>query len=468
MENHLIALLDNAGLLKGNQVVEGRLRNISAHEIIELATQASEITSAERVGREDSSFTFTSSLSLAGGSDPCFMPSCRLQRVKELGQFAALYGDRVYVKCFLSDYVTNPSNVVHVHDDAIRESFAIDVAVLAYLRPLIEARRIVPVTPPTNRCPYCLSSHILFDERTSHRLNNAYKKLERRYFHEVEQRANLFGDELLVGLRGPDDLLEHGGGGHIFRRTPDFIKTMPTVYHRLRRGGELVLSPTVRKQLGLHSRLTSSVINNVVFELAMTQSLNTRLLTERQLEVDVLNGISGDVNVGTQNELIRKHLTLLLPFVAELEPTDLLRLRKGEEEALILFRKALSQAVDQVKGEGTMLDSKRLKAIYGDVLEPGLARLDAKIKTARGQLVRGTLRKAGAWTGAISFGMFTGLLPPTLVAAASALGLVKVVAELAELAMKVHDQRSEIQSDELYFLWRVRQIARTRRENRPK
>ena len=140
---------------------------------------------------------------------------------------------------------------------------------------------------------------------------------------------------------------------------------------------------------------------------------------------------------------------------------DVVNLREREPEAFVLFRKALSGAIDDVKSAGALTPSEA-RSIYGDVIAPGLAKLDQTIKTAR----KNTLKKIGdrafGWTAAISFGMYAGLLPDQLKVAAIALGLVKVGAEAIGSIAGTRSLDSMIRNENLFFLWKVRELSRRR------
>ena len=105
------------------------------------------------------------------------------------------------------------------------------------------------------------------------------------------------------------------------------------------------------------------------------------------------------------------------------------------------------------------INERHARELYGDVLEPSLVRLDLKLRNAHRGLVKTSRRKVFAWVGAITFGLFSGLLPSSLEAAAKALGLTKVLAELGESALQTGGNEDVIRNDDMYFLWKVRQAS---------
>ena len=62
---------------------------------------------------------------------------------------------------------------------------------------------------------------------------------------------------------------------------------------------------------------------------------------------------------------------------------------------------------------------------------------------------------------AISFGIYSGFIPADLIAAAKLLGMGKVAADFLKSAMERADTTASIREEEMYFLWRVRQAAKS-------
>ncbi|HEU4882601.1 MAG TPA: hypothetical protein VFT45_10160, partial [Longimicrobium sp.] len=167
------------------------------------------------------------------------------------------------------------------------------------------------------------------------------------------------------------------------------------------------------------------------------------------LHVTALNSLSAP-QARERNNVVFKHLSAMMPFVGDVDPADLVLLREREEESFILFRKALTVAVQALGAEQHKFSSEKARELYSDVLEPGLAVLDRRVKLAKRGL-RGMIRSAGAKIATLSFGMLPGVNP----SAAGALGLLQVAGE------KMLDGRAAseaaVRAEDLYFLWRVRQ-----------
>ena len=102
----------------------------------------------------------------------------------------------------------------------------------------------------------------------------------------------------------------------------------------------------------------------------------------------------------------------------------------GHIDFLDTQSEALNKAIDDVRAQRSNFSERDARLIYTDVVAPELARLDRAVKTARRETLKDVGRSIAGWSAAISFGMYTGLLPEQLLLAAKALGLTKVLADI--------------------------------------
>lgn len=455
--NHLLfEQIDNAGLLvDGNPNIEA-VAKMTAIDIVEFAEQSRELTSAKNLSQQEGFFTHSASLSLGGSSWPCWSPECRIEKARQLAQFAAFYSDRIYVHNFIADHLRHLESEKYPNEAMMQGTFANDLTVLQYLRPLVEAGIVVPITTP-HHCPHCFVKEVLHHD-TDKRLRSAIGHLAERYAKELtyslfKDRDGLFN----LVMKGPDDLLEHSYLAIVTPEAPPHYNKDRHLRKRVNQGIEVQLSRQVVEEMQLDIQMTDRVFQNVVFELVSAQCLNTSFVTERQIEVALLNDITPDNKIQMRNRAIRDNLTCLVPFIDDVSATDVLKLRNSEQEAFIRFRQALNKAVDESLSPGRQFGSAEARQVYQDIIRPELANLDSKIKVGRKSLFRDTAIEVGAWSAAIGFGLYTGIVPAALVPAASALGLTKVVADLGKGILKRIRPESEIKDADMYFIWKVRQ-----------
>lgn len=466
MQNILFEHLENAGLVRRGQPQLSRIYSLTAEEIAELGSESELITSVSELPREQGAFAHSATLSLGGGRTPCATVECRMRHADRLTSFATLLSDRVYVHNFLSDHADPPPPGDVAELDERRAVLAEDIHVLLRLRPLIEANLVVPVSSTAAYCDYRCIALGAFGPESERRFERERRRLEGRYLREVEVFAQEFDGKFAVECFACEELLEHGTSFKTYLTTPAPLARMPRLLQSVRSGKRIRLSSDVKRKLGGHKDFADEVLRSIMFEMATAQALGTAYLSERELPIKVLNAISGSPLISQRNEMLQRHLTVAIPFAADLPLGRLIQLRQREEEAFLLFRRALTRAADHVKAEGNDLLEKHAQQIYSDVIAPELARLDRTVITAKRGLVRSLGRSATAWVGAISFGMYTGMLPAELLAAAKALGMTKILADLGETAAQLRNTEANIQSEDMYFLWKVRELSRAHSESR--
>jgi hypothetical protein len=152
-------------------------------------------------------------------------------------------------------------------------------------------------------------------------------------------------------------------------------------------------------------------------------------------------------------------MTCLVPFLAGLSADELLRLREAEADSFIMFRQAFGKAVDEhIKLKSGKMTEKDAEAIYKQVIEPELARLNQKVKSAQSSIFKKSRAGALGWAAAISAGFYFGFVESSLIAAARALGFTKVAADLAS-GLIASSGEDSIRNENMYFLWKVRHYS---------
>lgn len=151
------------------------------------------------------------------------------------------------------------------------------------------------------------------------------------------------------------------------------------------------------------------------------------------------------------------------PWSRSVNTNDLLRLRQEEHEAFLLFRTALSKAVQEYQTHGLAFTERDAQAVFSDILEPRLASLDAKVKSARRLFRKDTLRRALGWIASISAGLYAGFITSNILAGATTFGAAKFAAEALASTMAKSDVKEPIRMDEMYYLWQVRELASKQR-----
>jgi len=458
MQTHITALFENSGFIQDNKPVWKRIRKAKLTKIADLCEQSCDISSYSALQPRPSIFSHTASAALGGDRHPCSSLECRLERVRQLVQFAALYSDKVYIRNLFQDY-TDISQLKKPRD-LILGRFTEDLLILSALLPLINAGRIQLVTFQ-GICPHCLSLEAL-EQNAKSDYDKAITDLTKRYLKEISYSVLYKEGSLALVGHGHQDLIPHGELLLEFTDPADLLSKAPSLLRKAKTTGEIKLTTAQANKIQAAQYFADPIITSVAFELGGTHFLKTSYLSDNDLELSFIRSLSKDPIVRRHTTLMSKYLTCIVPFIDSVNTTALIRLRDREQEAFSLFRAALTKAIEEYKSQGEAFTERDAQAVYADIIHPRLATLDAKIRSAKRTFRKGGLRKVLGWTGAISIGLYTGIFTADPLAGTAAFGVAKVGAELLESTMGTSDVEETIKQDDMYFLWKVRQLSDAR------
>lgn len=453
----LVALLDNNGLLFDQGINKDAITSLTPSRIRRFFGELSEITTYENLQPHRSLFTHSASLSLGGERMPCAMLECRLEKLNELIQFATFYSDRVYIKNFTYGHFLH-ERFASRDKSRLQMLLLEDVFLLNRLLPLIERGHIVPVTF-TNICHHCLVSKSISSD-SDDKVNNVTEYLKQRYLNEVKYYVEKAGAHYGVIAEGPEELLPHGRTVYTFSGRAPVIKKHPDIFNNLKSNDVITLSSEQVLALQPYNSYVEEALGSLAFELGSSHHLKTSYLSESELEINILKELTSDPTGIRRSNLMQKYLTCVVPFLSDIEPIDLIKLREGEGEHFIIFRQALNKAIDEYKKDTAILTERDAQAIYSEIIEPHIAKLDVKMKTASRKFQKNTRRKITSWVGAISTGFITGMFTSNFLAGTAAFGAVKAGADLIDDVLSSSDTEEVIRDDDMYFLWKVRKMSK--------
>jgi SpoVK/Ycf46/Vps4 family AAA+-type ATPase len=230
--------------------------------------------------------------------------------------------------------------------------------------------------------------------------------------------------------------------------------------------GQLVpLGQNIRKRLKVHDELAEIVGNNIAYEIAKAQSLNTTLLTSKSFFPCFLNAISNNPDIEQRNLIAMQHLSSIVPFAEDIEIKELVKLRERESLSFINYRKALNDAIDELRSSKTVFTEREARVLYSDVIAPNLASLERSVNDAKKHLRVQPIRSTIALVGVVSFGLYTGFIPTEMLEIAKLLGLGKIAIDLQKEILALRDTEKTIRSEEFYFLWKVRRKSKIKNDS---
>jgi hypothetical protein len=453
MSHPIFEMLENAGFISESSVNTDAVARARRSRIVDMALDSVDLTSTSQIERSGTIFSHTASLALSGHPSPCTGLGCRLKAVNDLAQFAAFYSDKVYINNGLASVANGHG---HRELSELRQRFNDELELLLTLRPLIDLGIIVPVTPTEELiCFHCLGKSVL-KSSDSAKFDRSLRSVTNRFLKEVniDIECDEWGD-LYLHIRGDDELVEHGFLNLAFGNIKKLKKSNPRLASTLIKHGIAPLSKSMRKHSKIDHILAHDIFNDIGFEMAMSQSLGSSVVTSHSIDVEIMKDFVETHELNRRNSIIERHLTCMVPYLNSVTTSELIDLRNAENDAFISFRHTFAKAIDNhIKGTSGRFTEKDAEAIYRDIIQPELARMNRKAKAAGGSIFRKSRANVLGWAAAITTGVYFGFVESSIAAAAQALGLTKVAAELASGLMSTSKEDS-VRDENFFFLWKA-------------
>jgi hypothetical protein len=462
---HLFEVLQRAGLISRGKPDLRAIMSVPFSRMIDIADAISGSLNPPAAHRLASPYIHSVCLGLGGAPAECEHRRCRLSMISSLARFAGLYSDGVMIHNFFADYGSVAGHPPKRDSEEFRCRIADHITVALSVRPLIDAGLIRLFSPASlqdrhHLCMNCLAKHI-FGEPGHRRFKESFDQLSNQCLASMSVEAFYENDPYHLRCRVPEELYEHGGIVY-FGELPDNLTKLPRILSRINRGERVQLSKASRRTIGIHRRVASIPIKSIVYHAAVTNALSTSFLTHRKLDIELLHAISGDPVVQRRNDIIPEHFQLMLPFADGVPVSQLLKLRKREEEAFFRFQAAMHRTVAEVRSVRGDITAQDARNLYGDVIRPRLAELDQKIQEAKRDLIRYPAASLAGTVAVLGFGFFSGMLAAQLQAVIGALGAYKTVHELTAKTIELSDVKKAVRHDDMYFLWRARNLSKTK------
>jgi hypothetical protein len=146
-------------------------------------------------------------------------------------------------------------------------------------------------------------------------------------------------------------------------------------------------------------------------------------------------------------------LHVSFPTLENVPINELIAIRSTNQDAFIAFRNAITRAAREMSANNGALNHKELSnRITLDVIEPELANLNQRLRSAK----RSLTRKAATTIVLSSVGTLCaaslGLFPA---AAIGALGTAAAISNISKDVSKYIDEKREIELSDMYFIWKA-------------
>ncbi len=420
--------------------------NLSNSEIRKALDSFNGVIFSEKVDLDISSsmFNFIANTDLSGGIEHCSSSKCRMEKVKQMANFASLYADVVLIQNPFEKYET-----VNTFDEQTRYSIAADISIVQYLQPLIK-RGIVR---------FAVSEH--------HFCKDCFQKVSSSKYYDYEEKANCVNNFIetefikdlsvtyennksygFLKIMGPEYLVDHGVQYiHFARFTPNEL-----MKYKGKRGEQRLSIDTISK-LGIYNRMSQTIASDFAYQDWYTRNFDYSYLTNRSMDTVIVDQVN-HINGLNSNRRIFEALAHELPIVENAFIEDVLRIREHEQESFLLYQANLKNLVRNLPE-----NPAEVEEAFRDTVRPELIKLDINVKESRRSIGKNLTRNISVAGGIIGIGVISGLLPidiTQLIPAAGVCGVTQTaINSLTDSIVKPNSLRE----NPYYFLYKVKRTV---------
>jgi len=447
----LIEYLKEKDLLKNGTPNEKKLSSFSGADLLDTIQEANSLCvfNEHHPRPPFSRYTFSTNISLSGGRSHCSALECRSKMLDQALRFASLFSDKVYLPSYFSRY-----NDCEVHQyDELASQIHDDLMLLGKLEPFIENGLVGVISGGENLCLECVAQQLGLGNRQD--FLSAQNELADSYLENFVYSAYSWEGTVLVGLdEGPNG---HGHTGAVYSEEfEQFLRAKPSIWNEIVKGGEIVLSKSNVRKMGVHKYLVSKLISELNYETFIKNHVGANFLTDSINEVQFVNHLHGAPQQKQNNAIAMDRLTSIIPYVENLSLSDLLLIRDNEKESLAQFRQTLDTVINEFQAQGNDITDKSASQLFSDVLEPEVMRLDRKLVVAKNEAKRKLRKSASGLAFYLSFGLTSGALQQFPLAAVAGIGALHKGKEISETISDLIYNEDVIEDEDFYFLWKLR------------
>jgi len=222
------------------------------------------------------------------------------------------------------------------------------------------------------------------------------------------------------------------------------------------------LPHTLTKNEVLKSKIWQAVVMPAIQDLILQKismmSIGASYLTNRGIDSDIINrfNYTNTKDVQSGDELVN-YLAHELPFIRNSSLDKLIRFRTDHSEAFQTYRDSIRDSLKDI----TIKDHTEIKNIVDEQINPEIHKLDRLFKTHQDEFKTKVRQKILIDTLVLSAGIFAdkmfGIDIPTFISSTGGLLSLKGI---VRDAMKINEETDQIQNNNLYFLWKLKQSSK--------
>lgn len=391
-------------------------------------------------------FSFIANSSLSGGRYPCSDLDCRTKKLDQLVSFASLYADEVYIQNpFEHVMLAGVENL----NEANRQELVHGVYNYFYLKPLIEKGIIKYAQNAVSLCQYHKES--LADPLSNNIRKKEQKLYELLHRHLIDKCTIVFdigkGSGPFFEIKGPATIIEHGiTYFHLYEPLPEFANKLK------KKNLPYQLS---REEID-EGDVLSFIINPILRDLSNQEwhsaFYGTSYLCDNPTQMKIASQLNSPAYKANSSSF-EKAMEHYLPAVYSQDLSVIMELRERENAAFSVYRDKMNSMLRKANS----WSESEVSELFRDQVLPEINIIEKKIKDWKSKTRESFKEKILFGSGAVSVGLYAGLLPPDIGQILAAIGGGTAVASALMDYNKTLKEKEEARSNDFYFLWQAKQ-----------
>jgi len=393
---------------------------------------------------QNKNFSFVANSSLSGGKHPCSEIPCRSKKLDNLISFSAIYADEVYIQ--------NPFEEIMISGleditDYSRDEIIHGIINYGHLKPLIR-KGIIKYAQ--NEVILCQTHNETIAEPLSTEIIRKQEILYELLCGNLIDRCAVTLDRNesypFLEVKGPEEFIDHGRAYlRFFYDPPEFVSDFLSIRT------PYVFTKEEIIKLELLSYIVAPILRDLSNQEWHSAFFGTSYLCDNATQIALASKLNNDAYTASSTAL-NNALNHTLPTVNSSNLSNVLKLREQEEEAFTVYRDKLHELLKQTNN----WNESEVEEAFRDTVLPEINTIDKKVKDWKVRSRESLKEKLIFGTGAVSIGLYSGMLSPNISQLVAAVGGGAAVTGAVMDINKTFKEKYEARVNDYYFLWQAK------------
>lgn len=432
--------------LKSNKMDnEETIQKLSKHDIEKVCCEISELLPNAEYSNS-SYFDFSTNITLQGGAFPCASYDCRIKQVDRTLRFASLYAERMVFSNPLNEY-SRIEKCTNRDLNNIKQSLYLDLGIVNYLKPAIEAGLVQYGSSDFHLCKNCFSNAIIKNKSEVEFYEELDEFVFKEFINDIEIKFLDSRGVSALQFDGPEIIVPHNK--FIRELTNKFAKELKSKY-KLCNG--MKIDPEIIRDMKLLETITQNIFNSIFYGNYYSYKYGTNNLTDNEYEFKINSLYHNKVRTDEIIDMFEHSL----PFIYDVDIKKIIEFRETEKAAFDNYRYSIKEAIAVTRG----LDNRNLRVeAFSDIINPKLVQIDQSIKNQKKIFKSGMIKDICILGASIFMATNSTFFDTSISSYIKDASLLIGGADASHLYSKFRNSRDDstmIKNDPMYFLWKVK------------